>query len=304
MRTTRRSGLTLLDLLVVLAVLAILAGLLLPAVQKVREAAARSASMNNLKQIGLAVHNYASTYNFMPPGVDANDYSAHAHMLPFIEQENVFKLIDFKKRMDAKDNDQVRAIQIKIFLSPRDEVQSAEPNRGATNYVFLAGTNPDLAKNNGMFYRDSKTTFAQITDGTSNTVMTAETLKGNGLTKPVTVQRQHVRLKAADLAGLKEGAGAAEWKAGKAIAGDRCASWLDGRFLQSTFTGTLKVNDERPDVDCGGAGGFSALRAPGDVALVGLGDGSVRTVSARRLTFQTWQNAVNRHDGNVLGQDW
>src|SRR3954471_19358701 len=97
----RRTGFTLLQLLVVLAVLLILLALLLPALQKVRLAAARMTSQNNLKQIGLALHLHHDANNRFPPGCDTRGFSAAAHMLPFVEQGNLYRTIDFTQ--DALD---------------------------------------------------------------------------------------------------------------------------------------------------------------------------------------------------------
>ena len=132
---------------------------------------------------------------------------------------------------------------------------------GATNYLFNAGSKPDLEDNDGDFLsRTPRSNSPDITDGTSNTLFTGETLKGDGGTKAMDVRRQYVLLKKDALKGIKDDAGVEDFKDDKNIAGDRCASWMDGRFLQGTFTGTREFNDDRPDVSCGGEGGLSGLR--------------------------------------------
>src|SRR5689334_21941693 len=99
--TKRLRGFTLIELLLVIAIIAVLMGLLLPAVQKVRESANRLKCQNNVKQIGLAMHNYMDTIGTLPangtygPGTFKNTWSGMARLLPFIEQENLYKQIDF-----------------------------------------------------------------------------------------------------------------------------------------------------------------------------------------------------------------
>jgi prepilin-type processing-associated H-X9-DG protein len=294
-----RSAFTLFQLLVVLALLGILLGLLLPAIAKVRQAAARTQSANNLKQLGLGVHNYYSSFNALPPGVDGNHFSTTAYLLPFLEQDNLFKNLDFKKPIDDQANALVRGTVIRIMLNPMDPVQVVKQGWGATNYLWCAGAKYDLKDNDGMFYRDSKLTFDKVPDGLSNTMMAGETLKGDGMEKAVDMKRQHVLLKADALKDLKEESGVQDWKDNKNIVGDRCASWLDGRFLQGTFTGTRMANDPKPDVNCEGQGGLSGLRSLNNGSNVLFGDGSVRFVNDK-VKFEVWKLLADRRDGQAI----
>jgi type II secretory pathway pseudopilin PulG len=279
MTTPRRRAFTLFQLLLILALLALLFALLLPLIAKARQEALRAQKLNNLKQLALACHNYNDTMGFLPAGNDDKNYSAAAKLLPYIEQDQLYKTIDFTKAMDDPANVNTRSIHIKVFQSPLDPQGPPNKNWAPTNYLFSAGSKAPLKDNDGVFFQDSKTKLAaDIPDGTSNTIFIGETLKGDGGTKATDVKRQYVRLKADALKGLKDDAGVQDFKDDKNIAGDRCASWMDDRFLQGTFTGTRPPNDARPDVDCGGAGGLSALRSLDETVGVAMGDGSTRLI--------------------------
>jgi type II secretory pathway pseudopilin PulG len=293
MTKRNRPAFTLFQLLVVIAILAILIGLLLPAVQKVREAAARAQSQNNIKQLMLGAHNYHDANNSFPPGVDDNHFSAVSKLLPYIEQQNVYNNIDFKKSIDDQANAPMRQLLIKTLLNPQDAIARVKPAWGGTNYVF----------NDLVFYLNSKEKVQGITDGTSNTIAIGETLKGDGKTDAVDVRRQHVLLKKEDLKNTGPDTGVQYFKDNKNIVGDRCASWMDGRFLQGTFNGKLRPNDERPDVSCGGVSGVSALRSFGSYVQVGICDGSVRAVN-KNVSLKTWKAAMTPNGGEPLGNDW
>jgi type II secretory pathway pseudopilin PulG len=288
-----RPAFTLFQLLVVLAILLILLGLLLPALVKARAAAERAKAFNNLKQIILGLHNYHDVNAEFPAGVDDQHFSAASKLLPYLEQQNVFNSIDFKKSIDDNANAAARKTTIKTFLSSTDPITSVKEQWGATNYLF----------NDKVFFLNSKTKIAGIPDGLSNTIAVGETLKGDGKTKAVDVKRQYVLLKEGDLKNTGPDTGVKYFKDDKNIAGDRCASWMDGRFLQGTFNGRLLPNDKRPDVSCGGVSGVSALRSSTSSVVVGLCDGSVRTVE-NTITRPTWEHAHDPADGFPLGPDW
>lgn len=304
-RSSTRNGFTLYQLIALIGLLAILAGFLAPAIQKVREAAARTQSQNNLKQIVISLHNYASVErDRFPAGTDNNHFSAHARILPYIEQNNLYRRIDFTQLCTAKANAVVRQSQVKVFISPLDPVARVGLN-GPTNYFYNAGAQASLTKNDGPFHLNSsiRLTVISAQDGLSNTVALVESLKGSGKAMPLSVRRQHIELKANALQGLKPEAGVADLKAGKRIASNRGSSWLDGRFLQSTINAGRLPNDPRPDVDCGGEGGWGGPRTLYSMANVALCDGSVRSVSLK-ISERTWKAAMSYKDGLPLGADW
>lgn len=296
MNARNRAGFTLISLLVIIAVLAILLGLLLPAVQKVREASRRMKSQNNLKQIALGYLNYESTHKRLPPGLDEKNYSAFARLLPYLEPTQNLELDLTKPLEDAPEK--MRNMRIEIFESDRDP-QPPPMKYGPTSYLFVAGSLPALKDNNGVFFKNSKVGLFEIVDGTSNTIGVIETLRGDGGKKAVDVKRQHVALKADALAGFGEESGVADWNANRNIAGDRGASWMDGRFLQGTFTATRAPNDANPDVACGGDGGLSAARTLDGTFQVAFMDGSVRAISVE-IDLNLLKALATRNGGEVV----
>jgi prepilin-type N-terminal cleavage/methylation domain-containing protein len=195
-----RSGFTLVELLVVIAIIGILVGLLLPAVQAAREAARRMQCSNNLKQLGLSMHNYESTYKRFPSGNLVGTsfsigLSAHARLLPFMEGSNLYQLVDFNSAYNHVNNNAARLQSIPMFQCPSDNYSLLAPTLGGANSYYansgtniLAGSPPTLTSDpnygmpecNGIFYRDSKVRPADIIDGLSNTCAFAEKIAGDG----------------------------------------------------------------------------------------------------------------------------
>jgi prepilin-type processing-associated H-X9-DG protein len=298
-RSAKRPAFTLFQLLLLIALFAFLLGLHLPVVAKVREAAARMQSQNNLKQLALACHTYHDAYKVLPEGCDRNHFSAAARILPFMELGNLYMQIDFTRPITDERNKEVRAFAVPLFANPQDKVDVVIKGYAPTNYLFNAGSKNSLTDNDGLFYMNSAVRLTDVTDGTSNTVAIGETLKGDAQALQRDLRRHHVTLKRDDLKKLKDDAGVQDFKAGKNIASDRCAAWIDGRFLKGTFTGTRKVNDTRPDVDCEGEGGLSGLRGLKNGVNIGFADGSVRHI-LDTVNADVWRLLTSRNDGQPL----
>jgi prepilin-type N-terminal cleavage/methylation domain-containing protein/prepilin-type processing-associated H-X9-DG protein len=194
----KRQAFTLVELLVVIAIIAVLIGLLLPAVQKIREAANRTHCLNNLKQIALAAHTYHDACNRFPPGATPTpaQASALALLLPYLEQGNLYQRFDFSKDVYTHPaNGAARAQQVPTFLCPSDPSRGYYQNplppgeiSGKSNYAANLGahgwwkeqngTQVKDATLNGVFAFNSGTRLTDIKDGSSNTLLFAEVKRG------------------------------------------------------------------------------------------------------------------------------
>lgn len=190
MRLSRTRGFTLVELLVVIAIIGILIALLLPAVQAAREAARRSQCSNNLKQIGLALHNYHDTFKIFPPGsladtTSADGTGAHAMsgwilILPFMEAGAIHDLWDFNYNYDHANNAAGRRTPVDgLFCPSRPRPEKASSTVAYGDYAWSNGTghiNTTVSNKywRGMFALNSVCRFRDITDGTSNTIAAGE----------------------------------------------------------------------------------------------------------------------------------
>ncbi|QDT99212.1 Type II secretion system protein G precursor [Gimesia aquarii] len=326
----RIRGFTLVEFLVVMAIIAILIALILPAVQNAREAARRTQCKNNLKQIGLALHNYQSTHSRFPPGfcadlaTDGGEWSVHARLLPHLEQANLASLIDFADTHGSGDSATVavRKTRVAPYLCPseiQDRVRtdgSGNPTDYPVNYGFNFGTwqvwdNATQKAGDGAFTPNSAFAPADITDGLSNTLAASEVKafthylrdgSGGGPTAPTPSG-------ISALGGQFQPTGHTEW--------------VDGRVHQTGFTTTFTPNtvvthadsgttfdidytscrEDKPTATCMGptyAAVTSRSYHPGIVNVLLL-DGSSRSVSDS-IDATVWKNLSARADGATIGE--
>ena len=333
-----RRAFTLIELLVVIAIIAILIGLLLPAVQKVREAAARMKCQNNLKQLGIALHNYEGSVGKWPalypgtaPGATAFDYrytwSVLAQLNPYLEQTAIYNAMDLKQPIYVgspaaiSDANKVAVVQkISIFLCPSDRgvpVSSAYgvTDMGPTNYVACHGSGltgggyGSPLNADGIFPAVTGVKITAITDGTSNTVAMSESILGDGAEVSSTQPGdEKVAYKYTGYSGtLPSDTNCAGTPSSWNGYNRRGFMWASGEARCVSYNHYYPPNSKSFDCIANDptqtyiAVGYRAARSrhTGGVNTL-LADGSVRFVSDT-VQPQTWRDLSTRASGEVVG---
>ncbi|MBX9583128.1 MAG: DUF1559 domain-containing protein [Gemmataceae bacterium] len=315
MRSRSRTAFTLIELLVVIAIIAILIGLLLPAVQKVREAAARIKCANNLKQLGLATHGYHDVNNQFPPGWDfPTSWGALGLVLPYVEQDNAAKTMNTTLPITDPVNVPGTQVKLALYLCPSDKENPSPALGGATNYhtnngntpvfVVARGLNADTPPN-GVFYTGSKNIrFASITDGSSNTALASERLLGDGNMGLISPREDTFNGPHGEPGRPATADEAQAWCMEVDITNPASqfpifmgAPWAHG---QHSYQHVIRPNGR----SCGWLPSLRASmtpssRHPGGVNVL-MGDGSVRFVRDG-IDLATWRGMGSRDGGEVLG---
>ncbi len=310
-----RSAFTLIELLVVIAIIAVLISLLLPAVQSAREAARRAQCVNNLKQIGLAAHNYHDIVGALPGSYlvyNLTSFSALSMMLPQLEQPNLYNALNFWLAYDQPANDTVRFSDVSAFICPSDFLNPLKSRGAQTNYMAdmgswivwqaASGPNAGLAQPNGAFYGNSAVRFGSITDGLSNTSLFSERVMADGSNAiispksdvffspaaPTTIDQAVKDCMAVDITSL---------------------SSQFPLFLGAPWTLGQHVFQHVMPPNTRSCGFFTALRAimppssrhPGGVNLL-MGDGSVRFLKDT-VNVDVWRALGTIQGGEVISAD-
>jgi prepilin-type N-terminal cleavage/methylation domain-containing protein len=273
-------GFTLVELLVVIAVIGVLIGLLLPAVQAAREAARRISCVNNMRQLGIALHNHHASLNRLPSAAVAQQYaespstpwtfyrwSALAQLTPYLEQSNVYNALDLSKPLytitfsvSAENVAGVRLV-VPLFLCLSDLGERVHPQFGPTNYAFCTGTGAGGGtplNTDGPFFVNSRTRIEDIRDGSSNTVAISESSLGVSASTIRDPLRAYRFTFASPLSPAACNA-ALTWN----YADPRGFSWANGEYRNSLYNHHVTPNS--PEADCIGVrlgGGPDTIYTP------------------------------------------
>ena len=318
----RRLAFTLVELLVVIAIIGILIGMLLPAVQQVREAARRTQCANNIRQLTLAAHNHESAFMYFPsPAAGSLEgYSLISKTLPFVEQANLHSQIDFDQDLlqglawNPTINpfyETLVAQRVNVLECPSENGDPMLEEAGATwagsNYFGNSGTATGVLyvtsqPTDGVFWRGSRIGFGELNDGSSNTAFFTETrfgLRGDSTSDLIDAQTQIARV-----SGGAPGSIPAEDLVNQAptrYEGRRAGQWMRNLPYQGMMNAFFPPNSQLPDVAFhGDFMGASRSNHPGGVNTSRC-DGSVGYIT-NDINLDTWRNFFDRADGEVLGE--
>jgi prepilin-type N-terminal cleavage/methylation domain-containing protein len=337
-RRLANPGFTLVELLVVIAIVGILIGMLLPAVQAVREAARRTACMNNVRQMVLATHGYEAAFRKFPPSFEIRpgtilagnngSWSIQGRLLPFIEQANAYRIVDLDVAWDAQIETEVPTLRISLFQCPseindtvRIDTSTGLPKVYPHNYGFNFGSwlayDPIGARpGDGPFYVNSRTKFGSIQDGLSNTLCCAEV---KGFTSYVRNTPDPGEVPPTDPNAFNGYTG--QLKLGSNLHQNTGhTEWCDGRVHHSGFTTVFAPNTVVPydhegvtyDIDFNSVQegkksdqrSYAAITARsyhgGGTVSVGLMDGSTRSVSSN-IDLSIWRALGTIAGGEIVG---
>ncbi|WP_404306974.1 DUF1559 family PulG-like putative transporter [Neorhodopirellula lusitana] len=333
------AGFTLVELLVVIGIIGLLVSLLLPAVQSAREAARRMSCSNNLKQMALATHNYESAFRKIPAMTGSSSYSPQARILPYIEQAGLSDLIDFEQSLllgfpwMAQYNPELRdAIEtvVPTFLCPSDVgdpkfgttyMGGAEGYSAGLSYMFSYGSGTDTHyddryRTDGMVWTDSWAGFRDCLDGTSNTVLLAETVLGDQVSgSEPTPNGPHRRIAnwggtSANVApnpGFLDGGTLIENPDLSSVypskitsyTGNRGESWIRGVPFATVINGYMTPNSRIPDIGIHGRGFYSSRSYHTGGSHHAMLDGSVNFLTDS-IDLDLYHALFSRDGGEVV----
>jgi prepilin-type N-terminal cleavage/methylation domain-containing protein/prepilin-type processing-associated H-X9-DG protein len=279
---SNRSGFTLIELLVVIAIIAVLIALLLPAIQQAREAARRSQCVNNLMQLSIALANYESAHEALPPGVVDSakgpisstpagyHYGWIVQILPYMGESVVYKHFHPEVSVYDDSNSTVRGITLRSFLCPSDPGPGSPPVEASTNYAACHHDveAPIATNNKGCFYLNSFVRLEDVADGLSNTIFLGE------------------KMLEIDL-GWASGTRSTLRNTGTAINGTATTRSLTGATATTLPSGFTPLS----------VGGFGSYHPGG--ANFAMGDGSVRFLK-NSISTAVYQRLGARDDGQLV----
>ncbi|MFO0954870.1 MAG: DUF1559 domain-containing protein, partial [Isosphaeraceae bacterium] len=304
----RRRGFTLIELLVVIAIIAVLIALLLPAVQSAREAARRISCTNNLKQVGLALHNYHDSLGRFPFGgivLPANHpyllsgftrqghyrWSALAQLTPFLEKSTVFNALNLAlpildgASVMFPQNSTANNTVVAEFLCPSDGRGRCLPDYAASNYMACTGDgvlgngfgvpDPAFGTPNGVFFFNGAVGLSDLTDGTSQTALFSESLVGDGSaagtrSASTPIDPAMVAVQVAGGSPIYTPLSPAECASATATFFRRNSAWVQGSYQHALYSHFLTPNATTPDCYRQQYHGWKAARSrhPGGVNVL------------------------------------